>query len=84
VEDSPGHGNLGLSAGGILTLLVVTNAGMIACIQSTCPFGHASTWYTMLVYHDFLMEAIRSFGTILSPVTFSAHDHSTNKLLHTL
>eukprot|EP00825_Cyclidium_porcatum_P039563 TRINITY_DN4824_c0_g2_i1.p1 TRINITY_DN4824_c0_g2~~TRINITY_DN4824_c0_g2_i1.p1 ORF type:complete len:198 (+),score=-51.14 TRINITY_DN4824_c0_g2_i1:552-1145(+) len=49
--ESPGPGNLRLSAGGILALLFVTNAGMISSIRSTRPYGHASTLNGMLPYH---------------------------------
>ena len=81
--DEPSPGNLGFSTDGILTRLLVTYTGILTSIQSTSPSGLASSRMerspTNLYCYKF-----RSFGSMLSPGTFSALGHSTSELLRTL
>ena len=77
-------GNLGFSVTRFLTLFFATHVSIISCDTSSRPHGRPSQAYTMLPYHLTLKDQIRSFGTTLSPVTFSAQTHSTSELLRFL
>ncbi len=68
---------------GFLTLFFATHVSIISCDTSSRPYGRPSQAYTMLLYHLHLVQ-VRSFGTMLSPVTFSAQTHSTSELLRFL
>ena len=50
VEDYPSSGNLGFSANRFLTCFIVTHAAILTSIQSTRPYGRASTQYGTLPY----------------------------------
>ena len=67
--DEPSPGTLRLSADKILTCLFVTHTGILTCVQSTCPSGHASTRYTTLPYPSHYCEAIASV-VCLAPLHF--------------
>lgn len=41
-EDEPSPGNLWLSAGWFLTILIVTHASILTLVRSICPHGHTS------------------------------------------
>ena len=41
--DEPSPGNLRLSVERVLTVLFATHTGILTCMQSTCPYSHAST-----------------------------------------
>ena len=77
-------GNLGLSACGPFTRIIATHVSIRTSDTSSRPHGRPSQAYTMLPYHSHLKMRIRSFGTMLSPVTFSAQIHSTSELLRFL
>ena len=61
---------------------LATHTGILSCVQSTRPLGHASAQYTLLLYHA--LARIHRFGVTFEPRTFSAHNHSTSELLRTL
>ena len=58
-------GNLGLAAGGNLTLLIVTYTYICLSIRSRVPRGTPSTLNGMLPYRTF--EGSHGFGTLLIP-----------------
>ena len=67
-------GNLGYSAGRILTFL-------LSSIQSTAPSGTASS---RMQCSSTNVKTFLSFGDVFQPRTFSAQDLSTSELLRTL
>jgi hypothetical protein len=83
-EDYLYPGNLRFSAGRDLTSLFVTHACILSSDTSSMPYNTPSSAYRMLLYHQRNTSSIRSFGTMLSPVTLSAHNYSTSELLRTL
>jgi hypothetical protein len=66
-------------------LPLVTHANILSSVQSTAPYGTAST-YTECSPTTPLDKSnrIHSFGDTFEPRTFSAQDHSTSELLRTL
>ena len=62
----------------------VTYAGILTSKHSTIPSGIASTPFRTLFYQYNINVIFHSFGDMFSPVTFSAHIHSTSELLRTL
>src|SRR5579885_3560255 len=46
------RGNLGLSAGGLFTLLIVTHVSIRTCDTSSRPLDPPSSAYTTLLYHQ--------------------------------
>ena len=77
-------GNLGFTVCGFLTRIFATHVSIISCDTSSRPHGRPSQAYTMFLYRWRLKTPTRSFGTMLSPVTFSAQIHSTSELLRFL
>ena len=80
--DEPSPGNLRFTAGRILTCL----------LAYSCQHSHFLTVHYSLRYSFCLLGTLpypvllhcRGFGTMLSPVEFSAQDHLTSELLRTL
>jgi hypothetical protein len=77
-------GNLGLSAGGTLTPLVVTYVSIRTSDTSSAPYGTPSTAYGTLPYHANARFASAASVHGLSPGTSSAQADSTSELLRFL
>jgi hypothetical protein len=77
-------GNLGLSACGLFTRIIVTHVSIRTSDTSSRPLDPPSTAYGTLLYHQKTNLLIRSFGTLLSPVKSSAQADSTSELLRFL
>ena len=60
-----------------------THTGILSSVLSTAPYGTASPC-TQRSPTTRTLVRIRSFGSMLSPGTFSAQSHSTSELLRTL
>ena len=75
-------GNLGYSAGRILTYLSLLIPAFSLLIPPLLLTGTASSVLRMLLYQ--LHSQFRSFGVVFQPRTFSAQDLSTSELLRTL
>jgi hypothetical protein len=80
------RGNLGLSAGGLFTPLIVTHVSIRACDTSSRLLNLPSQAYTTLLYRVFIPKDKHtpSFGLPLSPVKSSAQADSTSELLRFL
>ena len=76
-------GNLGLSARGIFTPLVVTHVSIRTSDTSSMPYSTPSTAYGTLPYHAYKYASAASVHG-LSPVTSSAQADSTSELLRFL
>ena len=72
-EDYLYPGNLGFTANMFFTYFIVTHVSIITSLQSTKPFGSASARRERSPTS--CQRQIRSFGSMLSPVTFSAQRH---------
>src|SRR3712207_1202668 len=68
--------------GGVSRSPFATHAGIRTCDHSTTPHGTASQLSQRSPTHP--QSECRSFGTLLSPATLSAQNHSTSELLRTL
>ena len=66
------------------TCLFVTHACILSSDTSSTAYTAPSPAYGMLPYPHALLALCRSFGSMLSPVTLSAHYYSTSELLRTL
>ena len=75
-------GNLGYSAGRILTFLSLLIPAFSLLSTPLLLTGTASSVLRMLLYQ--LHSQFRSFGVVFQPRTFSAQDLSTSELLRTL
>ncbi len=62
-------------------LHLATHTGILTSMRSTVPSGTASP---CMQRSPTILYRIRSFGSMLSPGTFSAQGHSTSELLRTL
>ena len=62
-------------------LPLATHSGILSSVQSTAPFGTASSCIQCSSTNAF---AFPSFGSVFQPRTFSAQDLSTSELLRTL
>ena len=80
------RGNLGLSAWGLFTPIIVTHVSIRACDTSSSLLKPPSQAYTTLLYRAYIPKNIRtpSFGLPLSPVKSSAQTDSTSELLRFL
>ena len=80
------RGNLGLSAGGLFTPLIVTHVSIRASDTSSSPLEPPSQAYRTLLYRVFIPKDKHtpSFGIPLSPVKSSAQADSTSELLRFL
>ena len=85
-EDDPGPGNLGLTAGGFLALLIVTDVSILTCLRSTRPYGRASPHRQRSSTTLPIRRSIKSIASVsyLSPVEFSAQADLTSELLRFL
>ena len=63
-------------------LPLATHSGILSSIQSTAPFGTASS--RMQCSSTNVLRTFLSFGSVFQPRTFSAQDLSTSELLRTL
>ena len=63
-------------------LPLATHSGILSSIQSTAPFGTASS--RIQCSSTDLFNKSLSFGSVFQPRTFSAQDLSTSELLRTL
>ena len=77
------QGNLGLSAGGLFTLLIVTHVSIRTSDTSSGPLDPPSQAYGTLLYRAYRV-CTPSFGMPLSPVKSSAQADSTSELLRFL
>ena len=77
------QGTLGLSAGGLFTLLIVTHVSIRTSDTSSMRFHTPSTAYGTLLYRMHNVHT-PSFGTSLSPVKSSPQTDSTSELLRFL
>ena len=75
-------GNLGLSACGFFSRIIVTHVSIRTSDTSSILYKTPSQAYRTLSYH--ILADIRSFGDWLSPVTSSAQDDSISELLRFL
>ena len=80
------RGNLGLSACGLFTRIIVTHVSIRTSDTSSTRFHAPSQAYGTLLYRANIPKNIRtpSFGTSLSPVKSSAQTDSTSELLRFL
>ena len=80
------RGNLGLSAWGLFTPIIVTHVSIRTSDTSSMPFDTPSQAYGTLLYRANIPKNIRtpSFGAWLSPVKSSAQTDSTSELLRFL
>jgi hypothetical protein len=80
------RGNLGLSAGGLFTPLIVTHVSIRASDTSSRLLNLPSQAYRTLLYRVFIPKDKHtpSFGLPLSPVKSSAQADSTSELLRFL
>jgi hypothetical protein len=78
------RGNLGLSAGGLFTPLIVTHVSIRTSDTSSKPYGSPSQAYGTLLYRAHNKVCTLSFGIPLSPVKSSAQADSTSELLRFL
>ena len=81
-DDYRGAGNLGLSACGFFSRIIVTHVSIRTSDTSSNLYKSPSQAYRTLSYH--ILTDIRSFGVQLSPVTSSAQDDSISELLRFL
>ncbi len=65
----------------IPTFYLATHSGILSSIQSTAPYGTASSRIQCSSTNPF---GFLSFGVVFQPRTFSAQDLSTSELLRTL
>ena len=77
------QGNLGLSACGLFTRMIVTHVSIRTSDTSSMPFDTPSQAYGTLLYRAHNV-CTPSFGTSLSPVKSSAQADSTSELLRFL
>ena len=77
------QGNLGLSACGLFTRMIVTHVSIRTSDTSSMPFDTPSQAYGTLLYRAHRV-CTPSFGTSLSPVKSSAQADSTSELLRFL
>jgi hypothetical protein len=77
------QGNLGLSAWGLFTPIIVTHVSIRTSDTSTGLLNPASTAYGTLLYRAYEV-CTPSFGFVLSPVKSSAQTDSTSELLRFL
>ena len=77
------QGNLGLSAWGLFTPIIVTHVSIRTSDTSSMRFHTPSTAYGTLLYRMHNVHT-PSFGTSLSPVKSSAQTDSTSELLRFL
>ena len=75
-------GNLALTASGLFTRFNATHVSIRTSDISSKPYDSPSQTYRTLPYHA--LTCIRSFGSMLSPVTSSAQDDSISELLRFL
>ena len=75
-------GNLGLSASGLFTRFIATHVNIRTSDTSSIPYDTPSQAYRTLPYHA--LSASAASVTDLSPVTSSAQEDSTSKLLRFL
>ena len=78
------RGNLGLSACGLFTRIIVTHVSIRTSDTSSSPYEPPSQAYGTLLYRLHLAVQTPSFGTSLSPVKSSAQADSTSELLRFL
>lgn len=77
-------GNLGLTACGFFTRIVVTHVSIRTSDTSSMPHSTPSQAYRTLPYPTTHKRRCRSFGAWFSPVTSSAQADSTSELLRFL
>ena len=78
------RGNLGLSAWGLFTPIIVTHVSIRTSDTSSMPYDTPSQAYGTLLYRVHLAVHTPSFGAWLSPVKSSAQTDSTSELLRFL
>ena len=78
------QGNLGLSAWGLFTPIIVTHVSIRTSDTSSMRFHTPSTAYGTLLYRVHINMHTPSFGSVLSPVKSSAQTDSTSELLRFL
>ena len=65
-------------------IILATHSGILTSLKSTCASAHASPRRERSPTIYIIKTYIPSFGTLFSPVEFSAQGHSTSELLRTL
>ena len=78
------RGNLGLSAWGLFTPIIVTHVSIRTSDTSSMPYDTPSQAYGTLLYRVHTSVHTPSFGAWLSPVKSSAQTDSTSELLRFL